>query len=217
MKSKMTPKTRSRKTREEWLTQMVRVLHTDLFQALPARGLHHGVAKALPKFRVSCSWPGGGSARSRIGEAWSPSASATGHTEMFISPRMSDTVKVVETLIHEQVHMYMFQLEGGLEIGHKRQFAKLAHAVGLAGKMTSTHADPNLVKVIKRLAKKCGKYPHADMSGLGGRKKQQTRLVKATCMDSECGCIIRITNKWVDASGGDLSCPVCQNGGMEIG
>ena len=83
--------------------------------------------------------------------------------------------------------------------------------------MTATHADPNLVKVIKRLAKKCGKYPHADMTGLGGRTKQTTRLVKATCLGTECGAVIRITNKWVDVAEGNLTCPVCADMEMEIG
>ena len=200
---------RGRKTREEWLTTMVRVAHTDLFRKLPAGGMHHGVTKSLPKFRVSCSWPGGGSARKRIGECWSPSASATGHTEMFISPRMSDVVKVVESLIHEMVHMYV-----GCEHGHKAPFRRLAIAVGLEGKMTSTHADPNLVKVIKRMAKKCGTYPHADMSGLGGRTKQSTRLIKATCQndgDEECGMVIRTTQKWIDHAERGLNCPICES------
>ncbi len=110
MTRKYTKPVRGKKTREEWLTSMVKLLHAEVFTKLPGKGKPHGVSRLLPKYRVSCSWPGGGSARKRIGECWSPSASATGHTEMFISPRMSDVVKVVETLVHEMVHMYMFQL-----------------------------------------------------------------------------------------------------------
>lgn len=196
-------------TREGWLRELVHRCHEELFRnpLFNFDGIEL-VPEQLPKFRVACSWPGGGSPRKRIGECWSVSASSDGTTEMMVSPAVGDPMMVAATLVHEMVHMYV-----GTECGHKGPFRKLAVAIGLEGKMTATTAGERLHEALERILDDMGNYPHAQLS-TAGRKKQSTRLLKVTCQDEDCACVYRITAKWVefavDSGAEELACPVCK-------
>lgn len=175
--------------RESWLQNAI-VHLSPLFQ-------EHGAA--LPDgIRVSCSWPSK-SIRKRIGEAWTSSASDKGYHETYISPILSDSVQVLDVLIHELVHHAV-----GVEHGHKAPFKRLATAIGLQGKMTSTYAGPELVEKLQGITEQLGQYPHGRMHLNGHDKKQSTRLLKCECQ--ECGYTVRTTAKWLDAYGPPI-CP----------
>lgn len=194
------------KTREQWLNaavDLMRPLFKENFNPIPK------------KVRVTCGWPSKSAlaAKSRrIGECWSPSASGDKVTEMFISPYLHDVANpglgVLETLVHEAVHAAV-----GVEHGHKAPFGKMARAIGLEGKLTSTHAGETLMKQIKAWAKKLGQYPHAKLDYTKGpRKKQGTRLIKCEC--SECGYTVRTTKKWLVEVGAPI-CPAKGHGAMQ--
>ena len=171
------------------------------------RKMFEDVGAPIPdNVRVSCGWPGGGSRNSRIGECWGTSCSADGHFEIFISPKLGDTLRVLDVLVHEYIHAAV-----GLEAGHRGYFRRVAKALGLEGKMTATTAGVELGEKLQRIHLKLGDYPHAALSGLN-RKKQATRLVKCEC--GECGYIVRTTDKWLDAYGPPL-CP-CNEERMEV-
>ncbi len=183
-------------TREQWLAAAGLLLTKHVFadEAVPAN------------IKYSCSWPGGGSRTKRIGECWSPSASAGSSHEIFISPLKSDTLRVLDILTHEMVHAIV-----GVEAGHKGAFKRLAVAVGLEGKMTATTAGADLLEKLEVVAGELGDYPHSEMTpGAGPTKKQTTRLLKAEC--GECGYVVRITRKWADELG--ACCPA--HGNMEV-
>ena len=144
----------------------------------------------LPAVKVSCSWPGGGSARKRIGECWPRAASAAKVNEIFISPVVSEPVAALDILAHELCHAV-----DDCASGHKKPFAKIATGIGLMGKMTQTVAGPLLLPKLQKLAAQLGPYPHAQLS-LAGRKKQSTRMIKVEC--SDCGGVYRTTQKWID-------------------
>lgn len=42
---------------------------------------------------------------------------------------------------------------------------------------------------------------------IGGKKKQSTRMIKASC--PECGYTVRVTRKWLDTAGAPI-CPACE-------
>ena len=183
-------------SREEWLGRMV--------DALRPTFAAHGYP--LPeRIRVSCGWPSRsaltGKAQ-RIGEAWSHRCSADGAHETFLSPVLADPIDVGAVLVHELVHHAV-----GVEAGHKGPFRTLALAVGLTGPMRATTAGEGLRQRLHALAEQLGPYPHAVLSGAGGRKKQSTRMLKLTCPD--CGCIARMTRQWLD----DVGAPTCGCGG----
>lgn len=72
--------------REEYLQKAVQEL-SKLFELQ---------GHVVPTVQVSCSWPGGGSARKRIGECWARSASHAGINEIFISPVIEDAVQALD-------------------------------------------------------------------------------------------------------------------------
>lgn len=133
----------------------------------------------------------------RIGECWAGNAAEDGTPQVFISPVLAESAEVLAVLLHEMVHV---ATPGD---GHKAAFKRLATSLGLAGKMTATHAGDELVKRFKAL--KLGKYPHSKLTASAGLK-QSTRLLKATC--ECCGYIIRLTWRWVEEG-----MPTCPQGG----
>lgn len=185
--------------RETWLEGATRALRP-LFES-------KGHPYPATPVRVSCSLPSKSalSAKARrIGECWSPSASKDGTTEIFVSPTIDDPVEVLEILVHELVHYVV-----GVEHGHRKPFGKCARAVGLEGRLTSTHAGSDLRLTLKRIAERLGAYPHAALRG-SNRPKQSTRLVKVSC--PECGYPVRVTRKWLDGVGA----PCCPAHGLQM-
>jgi hypothetical protein len=179
--------------REQWLGTAIQQLHKELFAPL---------GETLPEnLKVSCGFSGGGGDRTTLGACWARKASAANNVEIFISPIVAAADTVLSTLVHEMVHAY----RPGAKHGPK--FRELALAVGLAGKMTATHAGPELVKTLESVATDLGPYPHAELN-IGTRKKQTTRMIKAKCTDSGCGCVFRTSAKWIKVNG-HLLCPIC--------
>ena len=180
-------------TREAWLNQALEKLR-------PWFEDRAGVA--IPQdARVSVGFPGGGSARKRIGECWARSQSKDKVNEIFISPVLSEPLRMLDVLVHEAVHAV-----DDCQSGHKEAFKRTALAVGLEGKMTATHAGDKLKAELERIIKILPPLTHGALD-LSSRKKQPTRLVKLECGD--CGMIIRTTQKWIEQTGN----PDCACGG----
>lgn len=176
-------------TREEWLTRAVDAL----------RPLFAEVGETVPAVRVSVGFPGGGSARKRIGECWAPGASVDGVAQLFVSPIIGSAVDALAVLVHELIHAI-----DECKSGHKGAFRKVAVAVGLTGKMTATVAGPDLAPRLAALASSLGDYPHAALTlAAAAEKKQTTRMLKVECPDD--GYTIRTTAKWLAV--GNPSCP----------
>ena len=184
--------------REQWLSECIQQLRPDFEQ----------VAYALPeRIRASCSWPsksGLANKKRRIGEAWSAKNSADQSCEVFISPVLKDPLEVAATLVHELVHCAV-----GVEEGHKGKFTKLAKAIGLEGKMTATHAGETLKARLSAVTTAVGRYPHAELTHSNAPKAQKCRLLKVVCA---CGCVCRITRKWLD----EVGPPTCGCGGVMV-
>ena len=184
--------------REQWLTECMNKLRPAFLEA----------GFPLPeKIRASCSWPsksGLANKKRRIGEAWSARNSADQSCEVFISPVLKDPLDVAATLVHELVHCAV-----GVEEGHKGKFPKIAKALGLEGKMTATTASEALRTRLKEVTEAIGPYPHAELTHSNAPKKQSCRLLKVAC---ECGCVVRITRKWLD----EVGPPTCGCGGAMV-
>lgn len=186
-------------TREAWLLAATDRLRDGIFAAANI---------TVPAVKVSCSWPGGGSARKRIGECWPKAYSAAKINEVFISPLLGDAVKALDVLVHELVHA-----ADDCASGHKAAFVKNARAVGLEGKPTATVAGAALREKLVALADALGPYPHATLN-LSGRKKQTTRMIKVECDD--CGGVYRTTRQWLDGAHDGLICPFCHGDSVTV-
>ena len=142
--------------------------------------------------RMSCAFTSHGSKGNRIGECWTDNASGDNTFEIFITPKIADSLRVVDILIHELCHATV-----GIKAGHKKPFANCAKAVGLTGKMTATIATDELKATIATWVQALGDYPHATLSSNGVRK-QSTRLLKCECV--KCGYTVRLSKKWIQVA-----------------
>lgn len=187
-------------TREQWLAAGLHMIYNRVFA--PA-----GITWDVSTVRVSCSWPGGGSARKRIAECWPRLYSAAGLSEIFVSPMVADGVDALDCLTHEMVHS-----SDDCKSGHRGHFVKVCKAIGLTkGKPKSAAAGEELRVILAGIAEDLDSaYPHARLD-LSQRKKKQTYLLKCKCLDEDCGAVWRMTDTWVEraAVGNGLTCPVC--------
>lgn len=170
--------------REEWLHHFVKL----------CRPIFLEKGYTLPeKIRVGVSWSARGGMRGKsIGECWTDSASKDGTTEIFVSPKLDDSMRIAGVLTHELCHAAV-----GIKAGHGPIFAKCAKALGLEGKMTATTEGPEWHKVFGPIIDQMGPMPHATISGdeTSAKPKQSTRMIKCTC--DTCGMVFRTSKKWL--------------------
>lgn len=142
----------------------------------------HIAARGLPRVtvRVSCGWPvRGGIARRRtvIGQCFPPALCTDGTPQIFISPRLADSVVVLGTLLHELLHASV-----GCQFGHRKEFSQAARKVGLAGPPTATVVGDALRPLLLFYIERVGPYPHAAIT-VKPKAKVGSRMRLY-----ECGC-----------------------------
>lgn len=153
-------------TREAWLSAAVETISEEIFSP----------KFTVPPVRVSVGWPGGrGPKQNTIGQCWPGDAASDSVGQIFISPVLAEPVKVLETLVHEMVHAIN---HANGETGHRGPFKSIAVAVGLEGKMTSTHAGLKLAEKLEEIGTELGKYPHAAINLADKPKVQKTYMLK---------------------------------------
>jgi len=136
-------------TREQWLKEAILAL-TPLFKE---KGY------AVPKCHVSCGFASTDAKRGHIGQCWSTKASADKVNQIFISPGLSDSVEVLDTLMHELVHAV-----DDCQNKHGPVFKKMALKLGMKGPMRSAGAGPELKVKLEQLVASLGTYPHAKLN-----------------------------------------------------
>jgi hypothetical protein len=176
-------------TREDWLLSAADALSTDI---LAPNG-----ATVPAGVRVSIGFPRGSHGRARaIGQCWSPSAVADGRHAVFISPVLTDPVRMLDVLLHELVHASV-----PVGSGHRKPFSSLAAKCGLIKPWTATSASPELATTLRALSERLGPLDHAGIAD-ASIPRQTTRMLKLQC---ECGYTVRTTRTWIDY--GLPSCP----------
>lgn len=180
--------------REQWLTRAmprIRKSFEDAGYAMPA------------KIRVSCGWPhkgGAGQRKRTLGQCWDKVCSTDDHWQVFISPTIDDSSRVLDILIHEVVHTVV-----GLKAGHKKPFAACAAAVGLQGPWAKTTATPELEARLKGWIVDLGNYPHGALKpSFVDKTQEKGRMLKMEC---HCGLKVRTTQKWLNTYGDSWPCP----------
>ncbi len=161
--------------REEWLSQAVELLR-------PKFKAHNYTIPPIVK--VSCGWPSKGAfprnGKVRLGECWQTVAAKDGIHQIFISPLLSETFKVLEILVHELIHSC---LDDG--VGHKKEFKQACTELGLEGPATHTLAGPELAAWLRTLCED-EPYPQVALNVAEVTKKTQTtRMLKISCPANE--------------------------------
>ena len=156
--------------------------------------------------RISTGWPGGkGSKATTIGQCWATSSVSDGTSAIFISPVLKNPITILVTIVHELVHA-----ADDCKSGHRGAFIKMARAVGLMKPWTSTPPSQRLLSTLAAIADDLGPLDHGSITARSRKGVQTTRMLKVECGD--CGCVIRMTRKWLDEAG----LPTCGcNGEME--
>lgn len=179
-------------TREAWLTEANKHLAALLAEA----------GMELGKVQVSVGYPvGKRNLNAVIGQCWAGEATEDGTKSIFINPNQSDPVRILDILLHEDIHA-----GDNCKSGHRGEFARVARAVGLEGKLTATVAGPALKEKLEKIVAELGEYPHAKMV-IVNQAKQTTRMLKLVC--AHTGYIVRTTDKWLEAYGAPI-CPCCE-------
>ena len=183
-------------TREEWLNAAAMIMHLGSLQTPNIT--------TDRKFRVSCGLPSRGAfaSKRRVGECWHEVCSSDHVNEIYISPTLDDPLQAFAVLMHELCHVI-----AGLDAGHGKGFSKVAHAIGLTGRMReATMSEETAAWAAGRIVL-LGDYPHGALTGKEDptRKKQGVRLLKASCPG--CDYTFRITR--LHAEKGLPACPVC--------
>lgn len=180
-------------TREQWLGDAAIPL-IDMIVELTSLSRPKNV-------QVSCGWPRLDRGGKVIGQCW-PTKTGNGAAQIFITPLLTDPVRVLDTLLHELIHA-----ADDCEHRHSGPFTRAIRAVGLAGKPTSTYAaeGTDLHAELLGLAEALGPYPHQGLvPGARLVKPQKTRMLKYEC--DSCGYTLRTTRKWAE-----ISIPICPN------
>jgi len=180
--------------REAWLRSAYALLRRKLIRECPE---HVAVSWSFP------SKGGTSAARRTIGECHYKGASAGGKIEgdrvVLISPMLREPSQLVETMLHEMVHVAL-----PMGTGHRKQFSRLAARVGLVKPWTATKASPELAQRIRK------EFLPALPAWPGGflqiQTTQKNRQLKATC---DCARIIRGSAKLFEA--GPILCGLCES------
>jgi hypothetical protein len=184
------------KNRETWLHEAAENIAAAYHDVFVEHFGEKAVEQHLGNLRVSAGFPSrGGESGKVIGQCWNSKSSKDKSHHIFISPQLKDPVRVLATQAHEMVHA----IDDG-EHKHKGVFVKAVRALGLEGKPTATFAGPDFRKFVDSLVKDTiGEYPHEALVPTLKTEKQKTYMLKVTC--PHCGCVVRMTQKWVDQSG----------------
>jgi SprT-like family len=180
-------------TREQWLQHAVTAL-TPFFSA---KGY------LVPNCHVSCGFASTDVKRGHIGQCWSTKASADKVNQIFISPALSDSVAVLDTLMHELIHAV-----DDCENKHGPVFKKMALKLGLKGPMRSAGAGPELKLRLKELAKSLGPYPHSKLS-VPAKVVDRRPRPRAKC--SECGFTVPMLKAFIH-----YGPPICPKDKIEM-
>jgi len=168
--------------------------------------------------KVSCGFPPNtrvGTKFTTLGVCINPKASASGNHEIYINPVTSESVKVIDILIHELTHAMTNTQFPNAKQSHGKEFKMVSKGIQMDGnkKFKYACANPDLIKKIESWVKELGEYPHDKITLKGNRKKQTTRNLKVECQS--CLWSFRTSNQNINRIQ-SYKCLACENETLEI-
>lgn len=195
-------------TREHWLNTSAIIMQEEIITPV--------IDLPPPPVRYSLTAPSMTTKKGQVlGECWNRAASSDGHNEIFITANLGeqDSVKILATTLHEQLHAY-----DNNQHGHRGIFIHLCKLVGLKGgpngrvaeSYTSTVPTQPLQEHLEDIVLSIGPIPHAAMSAeKSGKKIQKNRQLLVVC--SHCDFKFRASQKAIDSIT-NPHCPACVAG-----
>ncbi len=161
----------------------------------------------IPPYRVSIGFPHRRQ-RQALACCFARSASADGHSEIFVSPQAHGSLLILASLTHELIHAF-----DDLQSGHRGHFARLARAAGLVGPLPATRAGPALTPALSEIRGLLGPIPHAKLC-LGDGPPDTTRQLRVSCRS--CHAIFRMSGRWLRKLTKASPCPVCARAALSF-
>lgn len=149
--------------------------------------------------RIAVGFPSTGRRTKQVAETWDKSTSADSTWEIFIRPDIAEPVEVLSVLAAKAVHTVILP-----ESGHGKNYKAAALKIGLQGRMRNPEPGTLLLAKLQELAAGLGTFPHASLAIVNGpslgraidrKKKQRTRMRKASCPVEGCGYLVRVSGK----------------------
>ena len=192
--------------REQWLTECAEMILGEIIAP-------HCEIRENFDYRVSVGYAPNTRAKSKvIGVCHSSKVSELGRNEIFIVPTINDSMLVLEVLAHELIHAVDDCLSG-----HKGEFARIARAIGLEGKLTATYAGEALRDQLAMIHELFGDIPHAKIDQkMMEKPKQKARMLKVWC---DCGFKFNASRTQIEtvlAAHGEITCNLCQVNAMQF-
>jgi len=167
-------------TREGWLLRAAGMILEEV--------LHPVAEGRSTQFCVSVGFPKGQHGRGpAVGQCWSPGSSRDGKAHIFVSPIRDgkEVLAVLATVTHELIHAL-----DRCESGHRKEFARMALAVGLQRPLTSSSPNEVLTARLNEVAERLGPFPHGALVP-AARSKPGSRLRLWECA---CGVKARVAS-----------------------
>lgn len=192
-------------TREQWLNECAAMIIAEVIKPAVESEWNPTAAKPLPEppYRISVA----PLKAKHLGECFPRSRSEDAHNEIFITAKEADSLEVLDTLVHELIHAY-----DDCKSGHKHFFAKIARAVGLDGKLTSTHAGPVLKAKLQEYVELFGPIPHAALTLVNKSRGRNNN--KIVC--NSCDFKANTSAKWVAMVSPGFECPACLSRNTDV-
>lgn len=193
-------------TREDWLQKAMEHMIDSVFHDFDVP----------TNIKVSCGFAGVGKPKKEAGfkvhvlGVCCPSEFSTGgFTEIFIDPVVDESSRVLDILVHEMIHGIL-----GSGKGHGKEFKKIALAVGLEGKMTSTVASDKLKETLDKIVEQLGQYPHkayqlipAEKEDDGEEKQKPDKIINLRCLQDKI--LVKTHESNLTERELTFKCPVC--------
>lgn len=203
----MTTQTSATTDREEWLTTAAQLIQDELI----APYMPDGQPQTIP-FRVSVGFPPRSRATSKVIAVCCVSrASADNHSEIFVTPQLSDSLEILAALTHEMIHQ-----SDDCQSGHRNHFARVARKVGLEGPLTATTPGQALTTYLHTIIDALGQIPHAALDLSVAKKKQTTRMIKVECSQLDCAFSFRTSKTQLEKLNfNECYCPACNQNSLK--
>ncbi len=191
--------------RESWLFEASQLILAD-------RILPHMTTDITWPFRISIGYPPRSRANSKvIAVCIVHEASNDGHSEIFVTPAISDSILILTAVVHELSHY-----SDNCQSGHRGHFARISRAAGLIGKITECNASDELKAYLQTIVDILGSIPHAAIDLNIAVRKQNTRMLKLECADQkECKFSYRTVQTNI-AKIQEYLCPACNIHDMKV-
>lgn len=191
--------------REDWLTQVASMMIDEVRIVHPVRD----------NLKLRFSMGDKGRKTKVIGHCYSSDACSDGYNQIFISPRVDDSMLVCAILLHEMIHAIDDNIDG-----HRGQFAEIARKMGFIGhKLTAINIDDlnesldaKRLKTFKEYIKMFGPIPHGKLDD-SKIKRDTNRNIKVWCpATSDCGFKFNTSRAQIASvieRMGEISCSGC--------